>query len=413
VIDDVWAMEFVHGLIHTFPTALLARLKPGEKKTVEPWNQFRKWNREHEIKTRLEAAWWWLHGGDNLGFILEDSPFWVLDLDVHQEPADEGADPWPDVVHEAIHTLRPPTVRTPGTGLHAYFRLPSGLVGVPNLKAHVCHPTVEGVTLQLDIKLGGKGTLVVAPGSQCKGIRYLPEGAWVDPPELDPRRLFPSLSFLHDNKPFLKNERPLNDRVFRARQYLKTKAPICVSGQGARRTLLSVATHLTEYLDLPEDVALAVMNNPAATCWNSRCVDGTTSLSYPWTENELRMALMKAKGMVPGFGVIEWEDQQKKIQRDQVLDQFCEQILLAEHENMAPGPVPFTLVFQGAFDLVEKVTGEEMTQKRFGMHLRSKGVEEQRKGKRRQLCVLVPGGLDEFNLRLSNMAATPCDEEAS
>ena len=200
MIDDVWAMEFVHGLIRSYPMTLLARLKPGEKPSWDRWDQILEWNQQRDINTRLDEAWRWLHHGDNLGFIMQASLFWVLDLDVHQGAADGCPGPWPDSVCEAIRTLCPPTVRTPSGGLHAYFKLPADLVGDPSLKAHICHPTVAGVSLELDIKLGGKGTLVVAPGSQSKGVVYRPENAWVNPPELDPRVLFPSLSFLHTQK---------------------------------------------------------------------------------------------------------------------------------------------------------------------------------------------------------------------
>ena len=233
----------------------------------------------------------------------------------------------------------------------------------------------------------------------------------------------------HGGKPYLKNERPLKDRIIRARQYLKMKAPVSVSKQGGRNTLLSVATHLIGYLDLPEDVALDVMTTPASTCWNSRCVNGVTNEAYPWSKRELMMALTKAKGMVPAFGVFECELHQKRLQRERVLDWFFEHILMGEdastgiescqlrlafdsHGHPYLGvrsqsePVPFEVAFRVAFDMVEKVTGEALTQKRLGMYLRSKGIEEQRKTKRRQLCVLVPGGVLGFYQRWNGLAAS-------
>ena len=415
-------MEFVHGLIRRFPTTLLARLKPGEKRTWECWDQIRKWNKEHDLKTRLEEAWWWLNRGNNLGFIMEDSPFWVVDLDVHLESPDGCLGLWPDSVLAAINTLRPPTVRTPSGGLHAYFRLPADLIGNPNLKAHICHPNVDGVKLQIDLKLGGRATLVVAPGSLSKNTMYLPENAWVDPTELDPRALFPSLSFLHNTQPYVKNERPLKDRIIRARQYLTKKAPVSVSDDGGKRTLISVATHLVGYLDLPNDAALKVMTTPAATSWNSRCLDKTTGRPYPWINGELLVALTKAKGLVPAFGVYEWKRQQKDLERDRVLKWFFEQILmdvdaspvfescqlrLAFDFQGLPflrtrpelEPLPFDVAFQVASELVEKVTGMNLTQKRFGMYLHSQGIREQRKGKHRGLCILVPDGVLGFYRR--------------
>ena len=165
---------------------------------------------------------------------------------------------------------------------------------------------------------------------------------------------------------------------------------------------------------------------PAATCWNSRCLNGITKQPYPWTEHELTMALTNAKGLVPAYGVFEWESQQKEVQRDRVLDWFFEQILMGEDASPVfescqlrlafdsqgrpylgprPGlePLSFDRAFQVASDLVEKETGEQMTKKRFGMYLQSKGIQEQRKSKRRQLCVLVPGGVVGFYLRWRDM----------
>lgn len=378
--------NFLQGVIQTFPSTLIAKLKAGEKVTVDKWERITAWNLGKDSQDRLREANDWLANGFNVGFILKHGcGFWVLDLD--------GDGPWPEHIHQVIETLHPPTVHTPSGGMHLYFRLPPDLVGTPNLKAHVCHPIIDGVKQTLDIKLGGRGTLVVAPGSRRHGKTYESSGAWQAPPVLDPRTLFPSLQLLHDSSNFLTDDRPLEDRIYRARAYLRSKAPVSVYKKGGAKTLMSVVTHLTRFLRLPDDVALDLLTSPPGASWNDRCMNSITGAPYPWSLDELQNALVRSSTLVSGYGKRLWEQKQKEIRRDQLLEKFIDLILRGDEPDLPLEAVPTDCLFGDIFWIIHTGTGLQITEKWLGTSLRSRGLVLMRKGKHRRMSVMVPGGI--------------------
>jgi hypothetical protein len=215
---------------------------------------------------------------------------------------------------------------------------------------------------------------------------------------MDPRVLFPTLNLLHEDGTFLTAGRSLGDRVYRGRQYLR-KAYVSISGSGGHSTLMGVTTHLSTFLGLPEDVALALLTTPATpaeTAWNNRCTCKETREPYPWSMTELKEALEASKGLIPSYGKVLLAEQGKVKLRDQVLRTFCSDVLLGEEVEPSIEPVPFQIIYMAAEDLVQKMTGAKLTTKRVGMTLREMGIQNLRKRKTRDLCVLVPGGMTGF-----------------
>lgn len=271
--------------------------------------------------TRMEGALKWLRQGREIGF-LPSGKLWVLDADGPEAAALVEA--W---VNE--RGLCTPAIATPGGGSHSYFQLPEGLC-TEGLKAHVLHPRdPSGCPLPFDFKFPGR-TLVKLIGRGKDGNCYRVRREWTDPPPLDPREFLPSLQIYKlTDQPWIPFDRPLRDRICRARTYLLRLAPTSVSGRGGRKTLLEVCTHLTQYLRIDQRLAyrlLAEEGHGGRPSWNDRCRD-KAGTPYPWSPNELITFLDESKTRVPAQGVRDFELHQQKTALADALARFFSEIL--------------------------------------------------------------------------------------
>ncbi len=378
-------IAFVEKLIQAFPDTAVVALRANDKRPIRRFEKSLLWNRQTNDIRRLRETCKWFDAGLNVGFVLHKTGFWVLDLD-----ATEG---WPEAIDKAIEALDPPQVFTPSGGRHCYFSLPDSLANHPDLKAHVLHPIVGGKKLPLDLKLGGRPTLVVAPGSKRGDVQYLFNGKWKTPPVLDPRDILPTVDPLHRRAgvDFVRSQRPIRDRIWRAVSYLRLKAPVSVSGSGGAATLLGVCTHLTSYLNLPIDVALKLLVEPQGKSWNDRCVDGTTHSSFPWQKADLERALKRGASCTPQFGVYEAETIRRAVERDTKLKRVCE-ILLGMVDPRGD-VVPVRDVYNAVLPVVELST-EECTITRLGRAMRNHGIQRVQMGPKRTWSLLIKGGAE-------------------
>lgn len=336
----------------------------------------------------------WMLTGKNAGFVIHRAGLWVLDIDTIEN--------LPLQVTDVLDELRPPEVRTPSGGRHCYFRLPDELMEHPDLKAHMSLRKVPGVELPIDLKLGGRQTMVVAPGSKKLEVRYQVTQPWRLPPELDPRELFPMVEIFHPSqdqsnaREFVRDGRPYRDRVVRAMNFL-ARSQASVSGNGGHLVLAYVCAHLCGYLHIPKDRALELLTSPPGGSWNDRCTDGTTGKSFPWTRSELSLALDAGQKATPRFGVLMLERQRRELERDQKVELACRTI-----RKLMPRGRAYVAVRE-VYDLALKVMGlgaEDCNIVRFGRALRSAGVVRQQKGPQRVWSVRIQRGLSHLEARL-------------
>ena len=270
---------------------------------------------------RMDWALKWIIQGREIGF-LPPWRLWILDADGPNAAAQ--TEMWLNQ-----RGLRPPTMATPGGGAHFYFLLPPGF-SMEGMKAHVLHPRdSSGCPLPFDFKFPGR-TLVKLIGRSKDGNCYRVRREWTDPPVLDPREFLPSLQIYKlANQPWIPCDRPLRDRICRARTYLLRLAPTSVSGRGGRKTLLEVCTHLTQYLGMDQRLAYHLLTSEgrgSRPSWNDRCRD-KAGAPYPWSPNELITFLDESKTRVPAQGVRDFELHQQKAELADAMAKFFSEIL--------------------------------------------------------------------------------------
>lgn len=112
------------------------------------------------------------------------------------------------------------------------------------------------------------------------------------------------------NLPYSTDPRPIEDRLYRARGYLKNRMRagyVSRSGKGGRTTLLVVTTHLRKYLRLPGRTCLLLLQEPLehGHSWNGRCCHADTGRPFPWSVVELASAISASEHLIPGYGVVE------------------------------------------------------------------------------------------------------------
>lgn len=387
------ALAFISAAIGEFPLVPV-RLKPGEKIPAERFAISKARRERMGTSALIATVRVWLCDGANIGLILHHAGIWVLDLDIL-----EGL---PLHIQGVIDLLLPPEVRTPSGGRHCYFSLPDDLATHPNLKAHVNLRRVPGLSLAADLKLGGRQTLVVAPGSRRPGGEYQIIRPWDDPPLLDPRELFPTASLLHAEQSltepaeFLTDDRSFKDRAIRGMHYLARARP-SISGQGGRRALANVCAHLCGFLRLPKKEALALLTQPPGRSWNDKCVDGASGKPYPWALDELERALDEGKARPPRYGVVLAQQLHRRREMEEKLELACRIVRKHMPRGRVLAPV------REVYAMVLHVTGmseEDCTPVRFGLALRRAGVIPQRKGSHRRRSIRIQQGLTYLEARL-------------
>lgn len=268
------------------------QLAKGTKRTTRSWKWFED-KHDQRGESRLDLALKWLKEGYGVGY-LPRNRLAVLDADA------------PETVRRILDfekregALLLPKVRTPSGGLHALFVHPDE-IDVSHLKNHICHPKENGTTVPWDLKLGER-TMLVAPGTITpKGIYTA--GDWTSPPTLDVRRIAPQIEIYKSLPSFLRDTRPLRDRIINAMVYLKT-APISVKGNGSRTVLRQIARRLVAYHDLDPGLAfhLLTVNKGGHIAWNNRCI-GADGKLHPWDPDDLLDALYDALDAAPEYGI--------------------------------------------------------------------------------------------------------------
>jgi hypothetical protein len=254
-------------------------VQPGSK--VPPKGTF--WRAEATSDPAKIRAWWAFNPNYNYGVAGGDG--WLI-VDV-----DAGKNGFASLLDVDLpETL---TVRTPGGGLHMYYRGPDVAT------------SVDRVAPGIDIR--SKGGYVVGPGSVfddadgAKGYR----GAYTlidDRPIADA----PAGFILQCGEPKQRDRAQAvsvddpDDIVF-AIHYLEKDAPPAVEGRGGNLTTFKVAARVMEIGTAPE-TALALMMEH----WNSRC-------SPPWDIDELKAVVKNAetymKSTVGSGGVSVLKDQ--------------------------------------------------------------------------------------------------------
>ena len=231
------AIAFIAAMVLEFPATVVARLSQDGKFPVQSFDSCVEQNKGVAPEVRMQWVRGWIGKGAAVGLIFHRAGLWVLDLDM------TGG--WPEPIQDVVKQLNPPQVATPGGGHHLYFRLPEDLSHHPDLKAHINLRRNKGVSLEADLKLGGRRTLVVAPGSRTKAGSYRVVTPWHTPPVLDPRQVFPSAEICHIQKQvkFAVSDRDFEDRMARGIQYLKTAKISVFKHRGPQRS------HLRHLLD--------------------------------------------------------------------------------------------------------------------------------------------------------------------
>jgi len=390
-IFDMHPFAFLGGAMGDFPDLAPIRLKAGEKVPVESFNSAMAKNRAMGLDGRGPVISDWLNKGNNVGFVIHRAGVWVLDLDV--------SDPLPEELATEIARLAPPQVRTPRGGCHCYFRLPDDLADHPDLKAHVNLRSVPDIHLEADLKLGGRRTLVVAPGSRkSDGSEYRVIRHWSTPPVLDPRQLFPSAPIFHrtfgpnEKADFLSDNRPLKVRLARARHYLE-KAPVSVSGRGGHACLYGICAHLSSFLRIPPKLAYALVTRPVGSSWNDRCLDGATGGAYPWSKAELLKALEEGRHAVPAYGVILFNLQKEKLAREAQIIKACK--IIRRHTHRAFVPVPIREIYDAALSAIG-LGADKCSITRFGSALSRLGVPRIRRGTDKVWSLNLRHGIDKL-----------------
>lgn len=392
---DMHPYSFLGGAMSDFPNLALIKLKAGEKVPVETFGLAMAKTHAMGLDGRGPVISDWLNAGNNVGFILHNVGIWVLDLD--------ASDPLPVHLATEIERLTPPQVRTPSGGCHCYFRLPDDLVDHPDLKAHVNLRRVPGIHFEADLKLGGRGggrgTLVVAPGSRkADGAEYEVIRPWSMPPVLDPRDLFPLAPIFHpwidpkERKEFLTDNRALDVRIARAMGYL-AKTPGSVSGSGGHARLFQVCTHLCSFLRLDPQLAYHLLTHPEGKSWNERCVDGVSGSVYPWSKAELMKALEAGQSAVPAYGVILLERQKEKSARQDKITKACK--VIRRHNKGGTVPVPIRSIYEVAMAAMG-IGAEHCTATRFGTELSRLQVHRTRHGTNKVWSLNLRHGIERL-----------------
>jgi hypothetical protein len=388
------ALNFIEGALRAHPGLAVIRLKGGGKHPAERFIAGKKRRQSMTTEGLISLIRRWMLTGKSVGFVIYRAGLWVLDIDTLEA--------LPPLVAGVLHELRPPEIQTPSGGRHCYFKLPEELVEHPDLKAHMSLRKVPGIGLAIDLKLGGRQTLVVAPGSKRSETGYLVIRPWRAPPELDPRQLFPAAKIFHppqydgEGREFIRDTRPYRDRVVRAMNFL-TMTQASVSGNGGHRVLANVCAHVCGYLQIPKARALELLTSPPGASWNDRCKDGVTGASFPWTRMELSLALDAGQKAIPGYGVVMLEKERRDLERDQKLELACRTI-----RKLMPRGRAYVAV-RDVYDVALKAMGmsaEDCTIVRFGRALRSAGVARHQKGPQRDWSVRVQRGLPHLEARL-------------
>ncbi len=330
-------------------------LLPNEKRPRCGWTAY-----EHETGSRgLKSAEKWLARGSGLG-ILPGTRLWVLDADSEAQVE--------RIVSISLGArIIPPMVETPGGGAHFYFLLPEDFP-LTNLKNHLCHPEdADGVRMEVDFKFGPR-TLITAPGTIRGDRGYLPNREWVRPPVMDPKIFLPDGEFWKAHRPFLVDDRPLKDRLARARVYLRTKARVSISGNRGHLTLASVCSHLVSFLNLDPSTAIHLLTFGEQS-WNNRCTD-LDGKAAPWSKAELWAACTAAVDSIPASGVKAWGREQAAMEASRLLNGMVE-CLMRSLTVPASTRVPVARVR----DLFRCIGLPGLTYKRLGDCLSEKGIE--------------------------------------
>jgi len=330
-------------------------------------------------RASIQRPRFWLQKGSGVG-IIPAGDIWILDVDE------------PTLVKKVIEDLMDarifaPRVLTPSGGAHFYFRFPANFP-LEGMKNHINHPKdSDGHKMPMDFKLGTR-THVVAPGTQINGRPYEPQTPWVQPPVLDPHFFLPDGQFWHSPKePYAKDDRPRSKRIGAACAYLRSKAPISISGMGGRRTLAHVAAFIVAFLDLDPALACSLLTDGEPS-WNSRCryPDGTP---YPWSADELWNACKSAVDAVPAAGVKLLKERQARQHRDQFLAAFIK--ILGD----AHGAASTWVMVNELHARFKAWSGEVVTATAFGRALTKAGFQR-RKATRAKIQVL--DGIDPSRL---------------
>lgn len=396
---DETALEFIAAMIREFPATAVARLSTDGKFPAQSFDRCVAQNDEAGIEDRVNWVRRWFGRGASVGLILHRADIWVLDLDMT-----EG---WPASIHDVVKQLGPPQVATPRGGRHFYFRLPDDLRHHPDLKAHTNLRKNKVVSMEVDLKLGGLRTLVVAPGSHHKAGSYRVVTPWSTPPVLDPRQVFPAAEILHPRKQakFATSDRDFRDRMARGIQYLKT-AKISVSKRRGSLALRGVCAHLRVFLGLPVAVALKLLTTPVGSSWNDRCKNGLTGAPYPWSREELLRALKAAEHDVPQAGVLLYQKRQREDIRDGVLLRVC--MVLKCHVGVDGVVVPIREVYRLAL-AITGLTPDQCTATRFGTFLSRQGIPRIQKRGDRSWSLVLRDGFEPMRADLAKMFGKSLD----
>jgi hypothetical protein len=316
---------------------IAVQLVPDGKVTTHGWSHFLDLH-DQRGQTRLDLVERWLDEGYGVGY-LPRGGLYAIDCDV---PKGMSVPPMQERLEDFFVSTGKlcPRVTTPSGGAHFLAQLPPDL-SRDHLKNHICHPTINGERQPWDWKLYHR-TLMVGPGTvrEKDGIlrTYEPATRWTEPPIIHPHWIEPGLDlYLPESQPFLRCDRPLQNRIVGAVCYLKTKAPVSVDGKGGKKTLNLVAAHLVAYYDLDPALALWLLTNPEVPggCWNARC-KGDGGKPYPWTKGELYDALEQAVDAVPIYGRDLYQQLRRRVERENDYDAFMD--VLGHLPPPAPGP---------------------------------------------------------------------------
>lgn len=387
------ALAFIAAMVQEFPATVVAKLSHDGKFPVQSFDTCVEQNKGVVPEVRMRWVRNWIGRGASVGLIFHRAGLWVLDLDM------TGS--WPKPIQDVVKQLNPPQVATPGGGHHLYFRLPDDLHHHPDLKGHLNLRTAKGVSLDVDLKLGGRRTLVVAPGSRSKAGSYRVVTPWHTPPMLDPRRLFPAAEVFHIQKQvkFAVSDRDFEDRVARGIQYLKT-AKISVSKRRGGLVLRGVCVHLRIFLGLPVSVALKLLTTPMGGSWNDRCKNGVTGAPYPWSREELLRALKAAEHDIPQAGIQLYEKKRREKFRDEVLLRIC--MVLKCHVGVDGVAVPVREIYMLAM-AITGLTREQCTATRFGTFLGRQGLSRVQKKRDRSRSLMLREGFEPMRVDLAKM----------
>lgn len=280
----------------------------------------------------MNIVFGWLVDGYGAGFLVRGD-FWVLDCDCPE------AVEWVERFLK-IYEIECPKVKT-NKGMHYYFRFPRDF-RAESLKNHYHWHLGCDDRLVVDFKFGPQ-TLVVGPGVcrtlDCGNVvTYRPCVDWIDVPEVNPFDLSADAKFYNtDVENYCVDGRDLRSRIIRAKIYLAKCAKVSIAGRGGRSALLSLLSHLINYLRIPEMLALKYLNEDFSLesgvlikSWNSRCKD-VNGNPYPWNNRELCSMAQSAKSIPPYFGVKKYKENLKIKNIEHLIREFISKIPYLEN----------------------------------------------------------------------------------